>query len=47
MVTDEDVNRADDTAEDAKNNAKQVRQEAIDEHRQTANSEEIRADRLE
>jgi hypothetical protein len=47
MVTNDDVKRADDKAEDAVDDAKQVRREAIGEHRQVADDEEKKAEELE
>lgn len=47
MVTDEDVKKANDQAEDAKANARQVRQQAINEHYEAAYDERKQAEELE
>ena len=47
MATDDDVKKANDKAVKSQDTAEEVRQEAIDGHRQAANSEEEKADELE
>lgn len=47
MVTDEEVQLADDDADVAQAHAGEVREQAIDEHREAANAEQTKAEELE
>lgn len=47
MTTDEDVRRADNAAEDARDYAKRVRRQAVDDYREAAENERDKARALE